>query len=142
MRRTPATTQHEEAAPSQRRRGLLSFELVLTLPVLGLVLFGLFEFSLLFFARGDMVEAARRGVRKASLPGVTLADVESEVRKSLPVNLQESLQVQVRGGEFSGDTVSVEVWSDMQAAAPDLLWPIGITLQDQQLYAVAHMVRE
>lgn len=142
MRRHPTTTQHEAAAPSRRRRGLLSFELVLTLPILGLVLFGLFEFSLLFVARADMVEAARRGVRKASLPGVTLADVESEVRQSLPVNLQNSLQVQVRGGEFSGETVAVEVWADMQAAAPDLLWPIGITLQDQQLYAVAHMVRE
>lgn len=142
MRRHPTTTPHEVTASSRRRRGLLSFELVLTLPILGLVLFGLFEFSLLFVARADMVEAARRGVRKASLPGVTLADVESEVRQSLPVNLQNSLQVQVRGGEFSGETVAVQVWADMQAAAPDLLWPIGITLQDQQLYAVAHMVRE
>jgi len=142
MRRHPTTTPHEAVASSRRRRGLLSFELVLTLPILGLVLFGLFEFSLLFVARADMVEAARRGVRKASLPGVTLADVESEVRQSLPINLQNSLQVQVRGGEFSGETVAVQVWADMQAAAPDLLWPIGITLQDQQLYAVAHMVRE
>lgn len=142
MRRIQCPSLQDAEPVSRRRRGLLSFELVLTLPILGLVLFGLFEFSLLFFARGDMVEAARRGVRKASLPGVTLADVETEVRTSLPVNLQNSLQVQVRGGEHSGETVSVEVWADMHAAAPDLLWPIGITLQDQQLYAVAHMVRE
>lgn len=129
-------------SPARRRRGLLSFELVLTLPVLGLVLFGLFEFSLLFFARGDMVEAAHLGARKATLPGVALTDVEDEVRRVLPFSLQESMQLQVTGGEHTGDLVTVEVWADMRAAAPDLLWPIGITLQDQQLYAVAHMVRE
>lgn len=120
----------------------MSFELVLTLPVLGLVLFGLFEFSLLFFARGDMVEAARRGARKASLPGVTVADVEEEVAKQLPANLRNTLQISVTPGAHTGDLVSVEVWAAMHSAAPDLLWPIGLSLQDQQLYAVAHNIRE
>ena len=130
------------ARPKSRRRGLMSFELVLTLPVLGIVLFGLFEFSLLFFARGDMVEAARLGARKASLPGVTVDDVEDAVAQLLPANLRSTLQVSVTQGEHTGDAVTVEVWAAMHSASPDLLWPIGISLQDQQLYAVAHMIRE
>lgn len=127
---------------SHRRRGMMSFELVLTLPVLGIVLFGLLEFSLLFFARGDMVEAARFGARKASLPGVSVEDIENEVAETLPANLRKTLQVRVTPGEHTGDRVTVEVWAAMHSAAPDLLWPIGISLQDQQLYAVAHNNRE
>ena len=144
MQRTFSSSQPVGARSTsrRRRRGLMSFELVLTLPILGIVLFGLLEFSLLFFARGDMVEAARIGARKASLPGVSVADVEDEVAKVLPANLRNTLQVSVTPGVYSGDVVTVEVWAAMKSAAPDLLWPIGISLQDQQLYAVAHMIRE
>ena len=44
-----------------RRRGVLSMELVLTLPIVGVVLLALFEFTLLFYARGLVVEASRAG---------------------------------------------------------------------------------
>ncbi len=144
MQRLMPSSQPVGSRPTlrRRRRGLMSFELVLTLPVLGIVLFGLFEFSLLFFARGDMVEAARIGARKASLPGVSITDVEDEVARVLPANLRSTLQVSVTPGEYSGDQVKVEVWAAMHSASPDLLWPIGLSLQDQQLYAVAHMNRE
>lgn len=125
-----------------RRRGFMSFELVMTLPIFGLVLMGLFEFSMLFFARGDLVEAARVGARKAALPGVTEADVEAEVRSVLPRHLEKTMQVSVTPALHTGEVVTVQVWADMSAAAPDLLWPIGLSLGDNQLYAAAHMIRE
>mgnify|MGYP003350373201 CR=1 FL=1 len=54
------------AQPTRRSRsGVLSMELVLTLPILLILLFGLLEFSLLFFARGDVVDASRAGGRAA-----------------------------------------------------------------------------
>lgn len=63
----------------RQRRGFLSAELIFTLPILAIVLFGLFEFSMLFFARGQVAEAARVGCRKATLPGVQAVDVEETV---------------------------------------------------------------
>ena len=69
--------------PRTTRRGILSAELLLTLPILTVLLFGLLEFSLLFFARGDVVEASRAGARAARLYGATTESVEAEVLSSL-----------------------------------------------------------
>ncbi|RLS54151.1 MAG: hypothetical protein DWH91_12600, partial [Planctomycetota bacterium] len=60
------------AIPTVRRRGILSAELLLTLPILIVLLFGLLEFSLLFFARGDVVDASRAGARAARIFGAGL----------------------------------------------------------------------
>ena len=124
------------------RSGVLSMELVLTLPILMLVLAGLFEFTLLFFARGEVVDASRVAARKATLPGVTVQDVEEEVLKVLSPRFHNSLQVNAVLGEKSGDVVSVAVTVDMNAAAPDLLWPIGYSLQGRPLMSETCMIRE
>jgi Flp pilus assembly protein TadG len=68
MRVTRKTNR--SSSESRPRVGFLSMELVFTLPILMVVLLGLFEFSMLFFARGMVVEAARVGARKASLAHV------------------------------------------------------------------------
>jgi hypothetical protein len=134
--------------PTDRRRrvrgrtGVLSMELVFTLPILGLLLLGMFEFTLLFFARGELVEASRIAARKGTLPGVIAQDVEDEVRKVLHPRLHDSLQVDSNLGERSGDVVAVAVSVDMSAAAPDLLWPIGYSLQGRQLLSETRMIRE
>ena len=127
---------------SRRRSGVLSMELVFTLPILMLVLAGLFEFTLLFFARGEVVEASRVAARKATLPGVTIQDVENEVRKVLNPRFHNSLHVDALLGEKSGDVVAVAVTVDMNAAAPDLLWPIGYSLQGRPLLSETCMIRE
>jgi Flp pilus assembly protein TadG len=124
------------------RAGFLSAELIMVLPIFGIILFGLLEFSLLFFARGELAEASRAGARKATLPGVTLSDVEAEVRKVLPRRLQETLAVQVDSGAKSRDVVTVALAVDMNAASPDLLWPIGYSLKNRKLYEVTRMIRE
>ena len=117
-------------------------ELVLTLPILALLLAGLLEFTMLFFARGEVVEASRVAARKATLPGVTLEDVEDEVLKVLHPRFHRSLQVAAELGERSGDVVAVVVTVDMSAAAPDLLWPIGYSLQGRPLLSETCMIRE
>lgn len=121
---------------------MLSMELVLTLPILALLLAGLLEFTMLFFARGEIVEASRVAARKASLPGVTLEDIEDEVLKVLHPRFRDSLQVSAELAEKSGDVVAVVVTVDMGAAAPDLLWPIGYSLRGRRLLSETCMIRE
>lgn len=117
-------------------------ELVLTLPILFMMLLGMFEFMMLFHSRSLMVEASRAGARKASLPGATESDVENEIRQVLVSRLQQGMQVTVDFGEWSGDVVSVSVAVPMSAASPDLLWPIGFGLKGQNLFSETRMVRE
>lgn len=136
------TSRRLIARDGRRRRGVLSMELVLTLPILGLLLAGLLEFTMLFFARGEIVEASRVAARKATLPGATLEDVEDEVFKVLHPRFHDSVHVDAEFGEKSGDVVAVAVTVDMNAAAPDLLWPIGYSLQGRPLLSETCMIRE
>lgn len=125
-----------------RRRGVLSMELVFTLPILGVLLAGLLEFSLVFFARADMAQACRAGARKATLYGVTQQDVEAEVRRVLTPRLHAGLQVLADMQVRTGEPVTVAVRAPMSAAAPDLLWPIGFSLEGRDLYCETRMVKE
>ena len=137
MLRTPNTHRSRS-----KRRGILSAELLLTLPILTILLFGLLEFSLLFFARGDVVEASRAGARAARLYGATQESVEAEVRYSLGGRLAPRAQVRAELGHKTGDDVSVVVDVPMAAAAPDLLWLIGYSLKGRQLICETRMARE
>lgn len=141
-RSTMTTIPSEQRRRSRRRRGFFSMELALTLPILGILLFGLLEFSLLFFARGSVVEASRIGARAASLPGVTAADVRAAVSKVLNPRLQQTARVDVSLGGHSGDIVVVAVAVPMKSASPDLLWPIGLGLGKRLIYAETRMVKE
>ena len=120
----------------------MSLELAFTLPILLLVLMALFEFSMLFFARGDVVEASRIGARTASLPGSTWEDVEESVYQALRPRLRQRVSINAQLGERTGDLVNVAVWVPMQDAAPDLLWPIGYGLVGRNLASETRMVRE
>jgi Flp pilus assembly protein TadG len=117
-------------------------ELALTLPILGVVLFGLFEFTLLLYARGQVVEASRAAARQATLPGATVSDVEATAARILPPRMQARMSVIADLGEHSGDVVWVGVRVPMNSAAPDLLWPIGIGLSGRTLYSETRMLRE
>ncbi len=139
MKRTASQTIDQL---QRKRRGVLSMELVLTLPILLMLLLALFQFMMLFYSRSLMVEASRAGARKASLPGVTEDDVEGEIRRILAPRLQQGMQVTVDFGEWSGDVVSVSVAVPMSAASPDLLWPIGFGLEGRKLFSETRMVRE
>lgn len=128
--------------PIKRRRGVLSMELVLTLPIVGVVLLALLEFTLLFYSRSLVVEASRAGARRATLNGVTAADVEWEIRRVLTPQLQRGMKVQTILSNHSGELVAVGVEVPMAAATPDLLWPIGLGLKGRNLYSETRMIRE
>ncbi|MBX3441690.1 MAG: pilus assembly protein [Planctomyces sp.] len=137
-------TRRFTSAPRSRlaRRGILSMELLMTLPIFGILLFGLLEYSLLFAARGDVADACRAGARRGSLPGATQFDVESEVLASLGPRLASNCRVDAELGERTGDVVTVLVRVPMAAASPDLLWPIGFGLRERDFVCQARMVRE
>jgi hypothetical protein len=134
IRRHSSTKKH--------RRGLLSMELLITLPIFGILLMGLFEYSLLFAARGDVVAACRAGCRRATLANATLEDVEYEVRATLGNRLARRVQVDAVLGERTGDEVTVAVSVPMGLASPDLLWPIGFGLRDRNFSCQSRMVKE
>lgn len=140
--KTTMKYRRARATGARSRRGMLSMELVLTLPILFVLLMGLFEFTMLFYSRSLIVEATRVGARKASLPGATVTDVEEEVRRILSPRLQTGMQVNVDLGIHSGDVVAVSVETPMNSASPDLLWPIGVSLSGRNLYSETRMIRE
>jgi len=134
--------QRHPNAQRRSRRGMLSMELVLTLPLLFVVLMALFEFMMLFYSRSLIIEATRAGARHASLPGATEATVQAEISRILSPQLQNGIQVGVNLGVYTGDLVVVSVQIPMTSASPDLLWPIGVSLNGRNLYAETCMVRE
>ena len=136
------TKTHQQNKRLGNRAAFMSLELALTLPVLMIVLLAMFEFSMLFFARGEVVEASRIGARTASLPGSTWDDVENAVYSVLGPRLRQRVSINAELGDRTGDLVNVAVIVPMQDASPDLLWPIGYGLGGRNLVSETRMVRE
>lgn len=124
------------------RRGTMAMELIFTLPILFVLLLGIFEFSFLMYARSDVVQASRAGARLAALNGVWPEDVQLEVGRALGGKFQSAYQVQSTLGKYSGDEVVVTVRVPMTAAAPNLLWPLGYNIHGQYLIAETRMLKE
>ncbi|WP_231740989.1 TadE family protein [Thalassoglobus neptunius] len=120
----------------------MSLELTLVLPILLVMLFGLFEFALLFNARIELDRATRAGARIAMMQGVDASIVEREVKESLRPKFAEAVSIGVRLGEFSGDEVIVEAGLPMTMASPNLLWPIGYNLVGQEIVTVVRVRKE
>jgi hypothetical protein len=127
---------------ARRRTGLATAELALTLPILLIVLMAIFEFSLLFLARGELVDASREGARVAALPGANQESVEWAVRENVAPRFRNAVVVDVSGGAQSGELITVAVRVPMRSASPDLLWPVGYSLKDQTLVAETRILRE
>jgi Flp pilus assembly protein TadG len=117
-------------------------ELLITLPIFLMLLMGLFEYSLLFSARGHVAEACRAGCRRATFTNATTDDVEAEVIATLGNRLGVKCQVNAELGEHTGDVVTVAVAVPMGLASPDLLWPIGFGLRDRDFVCQSRMVKE
>lgn len=129
-------------SPLRKRRGILSIELLLILPIFFVVLMAVFEFSMLFFARSSVVQASRVAARRAALGAQDLEEIEEEVRRILKPSLQPNLIVQFIPAERSGDVTTVSVQVPMANAAPDMLWGLGFSLEDQYLTEETSVIRE
>lgn len=127
---------------SHRRRGVLTIEMILVLPIVFIVLMAVFEFSILFFARSSVVQACRVGARQASLGVTDEAEILATVNRVLSPNLQRNHRVYVIPAERSGEITTVGLQVPMATAAPDLLWPIGFSLQGRYLTEETSLVRE
>ena len=126
----------------RRRSGVMTMELVLVLPLLLLVLFGVGEFSMLISARQSMVAASRDGARVASMAGATSGDVERVVRERLGDSFGDDLVIDLDLGRRSGDSVVVTLRLPMRCASPDLLRIVGIGLEEHELIAETAMCKE
>ena len=126
----------------RRRRGVLTIELIMVLPILLIVLMAVFEFSILFFARASVVQACRTAARQASLGSTDQDQVEAVVRRVLSPSLQNNLVVYFAPAAKSGEVATVAVQVPMTNAAPDLLWPIGFSLRGRYLVQETCVVRE
>ncbi|MEZ6053934.1 MAG: pilus assembly protein [Planctomycetaceae bacterium] len=125
-----------------RRDGVLSMELVLTLPIVMVLLMGILEFTMLFFAQGSVREASRLGARRATMQGVGEEDIHQDIKHALGRTLYPYAEVSLTDAEHSGDPVIVAVRVPMRAASPNLLWPIGFDLNGRYLTSQSHMVKE
>lgn len=134
--------RNRRGALPARRRGLAAIELALVLPILGILLSGMLEFTMLFYARSSVVEASRAGARAAARIGSDIMQIERESALVLFPTLRPTMQVEFAGGEHSGDAVTVAVQVPMNSASPDLLWIIGYSLQGRYLYAESTMIKE
>jgi hypothetical protein len=128
--------------PVRRRRGLLTIEMLIVLPILFTVLLAVFEFSILFFARSSVVQACRAAARRASLGVTDQAEIEDVVNRVLSPNLQYNHTVYFIPAERAGEITTVGLTVPMSTAAPDLLWPIGFSLQGRFLIEETSVVRE
>lgn len=129
-------------ATRRRRSGVLTIELVLVLPILFIVLMAVFEFSVLFFARASVVQACRAAARQASLGVTDEQQLDEVVQRVLSPNLQPNHQVYVIPATRSGEIATVALTVPMTNAAPDLLWPVGFSLQGRYLAEEISVVRE
>jgi len=126
----------------RKRRGVLTIEMLMVLPIFLFILLGVFEFSILFFARASVVDACRTAARQAAMGSIDQEQMEGVVRRVLSPSLQNNLVVYFAPAARSGEVATVAVQVPMTNAAPDLLWPIGFSLQGRYLVQETSVVRE
>lgn len=136
----------------------MSFELLLVIPLLLLVLLGGIELSQMLMAGQAVQAAASNGAREASMPGSTEAGVRNVVRQSVlgwrfesdmmdsditieAVSLATNTVIPLADAE-TGDVVTVSIEVDAADAVPDFLKSWGLSLVDRTIGASAIFRRE
>lgn len=94
---------HMRSSDGPQRRGALSFELLLILPVILLILWGVIEFSLCLAAQQRVSAAAREAARMAAV-GASPVEIETAANASLGPGLARRAQTDVadRTMQFNG----------------------------------------
>ena len=83
IRRKGQTLSRSSASPASEARGAVLIEFALSLPLLLLLIVGIFDFGFLFQQYAVLTNAAREGARMAVLTGYLDADVQDRVTKYL-----------------------------------------------------------
>ena len=132
---------------TNRVGAILSIELLLVLPVLAAMCFGVAELSLLLMAMQRVQSASSAACRVATLPATDPVVLERAVRDAAAralakASLVRTYEIRFQLGQYAGDPVVVEVRVPMKAAAPDLLKIVGFTLEGRQLVAQTVMRKQ
>ena len=135
-------TPNKQSGP---RRGVLTVEMLLTLPILLLAGLSLVQFSMLLLGSQALSAAAHSGVRQAALPGATIGSVRESVDNALDgwsfkkytqvlifVNDQPASKFPLDQAR-TGDKVSVTVRVGATKVAPNALSLVGITIAGTDL---------
>lgn len=124
------------------RKGMLSVELMMVLPLVLVVLLGTIEFACLLMAQQSLAHATYLGARRASLYDASPDDVERTVKRALSASMGRQVRVSARIGRDVGEPVLVQACVPMQLAAPDLLGWMGVSLRGRELQAATVLRRE
>jgi hypothetical protein len=132
------TPNSQGPIPRSRTGAILSFELLLVLPIVVAVVFGMVELSLLLMGLERVQTASSAACRVATLPTGDPDVLEQAVREAaaqslLKASLVQTYEIHTELGQFPGDPVTVEIRVPMKAAAPDLLKLVGFSLEGRQL---------
>ena len=92
-----------------RRRGALTVEFALTVPILFAIVLGALEFSHINMVRNTIENAAYEGARQGIVPGATARDVRREARTILRAVGVQGERVQVQPETIADDTERVTV---------------------------------
>jgi Flp pilus assembly protein TadG len=130
-----------------RRRGVLTMELMLVLPVLLIVLLGLVELGTYLTATEAIQGAAMAGTREATLPGATLDRVRTAVVGALAgwsyAGQLGPNDVQFIDNSAADGTVTVIVSVDARKAAVNSLGFVpGLSLSGKRITAEFVMRKE
>ena len=131
----------------QRLGAILTTEMLFVLPIFGILMAGTVELGLLVQGRNVVQLAAIEGARAASLhyphPAQRDQAVVAAVHQVLAKEQwKQQATVFLAGSDLSGEPVTVIVQLPMHLAAPDLLAPLGISIQGRQLSAQATMTKQ
>lgn len=134
-----------------RRRGSMTFELILIFPIALAFFLAMVEFSMIITARQQLLAASREGARVASI-GADLPEVETTIKRCLGTGVLSDAEITMTNG--NGDEIStsltvhsgepVEVWLRLPTAhaVPDMLRFIGYSIRNDELVARTVMRRE
>jgi Flp pilus assembly protein TadG len=107
MNQPDSITRFPSAA--SRRRGAVTVEMAITLPLMFLVVFASVEFGRMNMMRHTVDNAAYEGARKAIVPGATAAQAEAEARRIMATIGSRGVAVTVTPATIDLDTRQVNV---------------------------------
>jgi Flp pilus assembly protein TadG len=118
------------------RRGALTVELLIILPILMLLIFGTIQLSLAISTRQTMAAACREGARLAAV-GTSPTDVQQIVRAALGPTLSGNATIDVGFGQIAGPSglsqdvavVRIVVSTNTSTGTPLAFNQTGITVQ-------------